>query len=199
MSIESVFSSICGRLRQAVRFHDEMIAYYDFLGYVGLSEVNKYQLFSEKNELVKVKQYYVKSYNSILKESAVDDTNYIPENWLTLNRFQLEGGEKIVYLKEGLETWAEWENSSKKFYENRYCDAFDLHEIDACRVIADLIKNVSEELLVADEMIVRIKGTGWDCARIDEMQDKLVKVYKEKILNIGKEIDYGSKLYTDQR
>lgn len=188
MSIEAVFSNICGRLHKAVRFHYQMIEYFNFLGLKGFSEIHKYQLFSEKNELVKVKEYYVENYNMILNETQVDETRYIPDNWIGLSRFDFEGGQKVVYVKEALETWAEWESESKKYYENRYCDSYDLHEIDACRFIDKLIADVSDEVRRADNLIVRIKGTGWDCARIDEMQDKIYKKYCKKIEEIGKEI-----------
>lgn len=188
MSIEAVFSNICGRLNKAVKFHCQMIEYFEFLGLKGFSEIHKYQLFSEKAELVKTKEYYIENYNLILNDNTNDSSKYIPDNWVGVTRFDLEGGQKALYVKEALETWAEWESESKKFYENRYCDAYDLHEVDACRYIAELIADVSNEVKRADELIIRLKGTSWDCARIDEMQDKLYKEYCKKIEKIGREI-----------
>lgn len=75
---------------------------------------------------------------------------------------------------------AKW-HAQKELYGRLYREALDNDEIETAEYIKVIMEDVTEEIIEAEEEILRLSGSGYDMAYILDRQDKLKKKYKPRV------------------
>ena len=180
MTIEEIFGKISAHMVEGLMLHSQMAEYYEFLGLDGYSQCHEYHYLCESRSYHKIIIDYIKCYNKLLPVSAAEDPGIIPASWRKYARTDVDTNTKRNAVKTGLEKWVTWERESKQLYEQMYQELMNLGEIATAQKILDLVKDVSEELKVAEQYHLNKRATDYDIVDIIEEQECKKDKYDSK-------------------
>ena len=185
MTVEEIFSTINSQMINGIMFHDTMSEYYDFLNLHGFKRCHEYHALKEFCEHRSLVRYYINHYCKLLKSEHSQAQKTIPNNWYNYSRSQVDSSSKKRAIREAYTKWKEWELSTKKLYENLYCELCDIKEIAAACKVKELISCVDMELKYVDRTHVLLESIDYDMPTITLMQDGLHEKYADKTNGIG--------------
>jgi hypothetical protein len=122
-------------------------------------------------------KYYINHYDKIIPKYTFSDDNVIPEAWYNHVRQDVDVSTLKSAVKEGLEKWEKWEESTKKLYEQLYIEAMNIGEVAAATLIQSFVTDVDCELKKVKRYILEKKASGYDINLIMEEQRTKHKKY----------------------
>lgn len=181
MTIEEIFSKMIGRMCEGVKFHDELMQIYDYLGLYGLAKCHAYHVFEEKRGLTNLTHYYVTHYFKLLQLENIPEPKLIPENWYKYTTQAVDTGTKRQAVKEFMEKWVTWEEDSKKIYQEMRQELYNIGEIAVAICMDKYICDVDKELCHAQKSVIKLDTIGYDIGTIIKWQEDLYTKYKKKL------------------
>ena len=184
MTVEEIFSQISKHMVEGLMFHSQMSDYYNFLGLDGFRKQHDYHFYSESNNFQKLSNYYIKHFNKFLLETPFENPNVIPSNWHAFIRQDVDNSIRKASIQSGIEKWVEWEQKTKKLYEECYKELVNLNEAAGAIELKKYITDVDFELAEAHSEHLKLKAMDYDISDIVMMQDDLFEKYSKKLWGI---------------
>ena len=181
MTVEEIFNKLATHMCEGVAYHDEMARAYDYVGFRGLYKCHVYRACDEKHSYLQLSHYYMTHYFKLLQIENVYESKLIPENWYKYTTQAVDGGTKRNTVKELMEKWVKWEESTKKLYEEMHSELNQLNECAASLFIEQYIKEVDDELEYARRKLTMLESIGYDMIEINKWQEHLYKKYTKKL------------------
>ena len=139
--------------------------------------------------------YYTDHYFKIARIDEVQPPKIIPDLWFNYSTHAVDNGTKKNAIKELLNKWIIWEKETKKLYEEMYLELTNLREIAAAQFLENFIDDVSEELVYAEKLLIKMETIGYDMIEIVSYQEPMLKEFgggTDDQVNIA-EIDYSAR------
>lgn len=180
MNVEKVFSTLSAHGIRGMMIHDQLANYYDFLSLHGMKRCHEYHFYCETKAHRDLQRYYLSHYNRLISEGEVDSSDIIPASWYSHVKQDVDASTKRNAVSSGLDTWINWEKSTKEAYSQAYHDLCEAGESTAAEYVLRMIGGVEKELKTAERMKLAASACDYDMTYIVEKQGKLHKKYKRK-------------------
>lgn len=142
--------------------HEQMSQYYRFLGMNGYAERHDWHYNQENTTYKFIRDYYINHYNKLPPKASAINPNVIPDGWYRYSRDEVDASTKKSAVKVGLNTWKEWEEKTKEFYQATYYELINMKEIAFAHAMDALIANVDMELTDVISYCLKHKATDYD-------------------------------------
>ena len=184
MTLEDVFARLSSHLIEGLMFHDQLSDYFGFLSLRGYETCHKYHYLSESLSYKNTNSYYLRYYNKLIREEKPNNPSVIPQSWYKFTRQDVDITTKKNAIQAGFVKWVTWERDTKSLYEALYTELVNLGNIDASLFVADLIRDVSEELVEAEQYLTDLETDGYNISDIIIRQSELAHRYNKKIAKL---------------
>lgn len=185
MTTEEVFSALDARGVKGMMFHSQMADYFDFLNLRGYKRLHEYRFLSESAELRGLHRYYINHYDRLIPQKDPGDPKGIPENWYRYSRHDIGTSDKKRFILSAFKAWTEWEQETKKIYEDAWAELCSNNDYAAVNKISKCLADVDMELKKANRMWISLKDSEADLDYVLTVQDTLHDEYDEKCKHIG--------------
>lgn len=166
-------------------FHEQFANYYDFLALRGYKRCHEYHFFEETCAFRSLNRYFINHYGKLIPAEKVEDPKVIPDNWYKYTRQAVEPATKVAAVKNGLQSWVEWEKETKSLYEQMYGELMELGEVAAATKVHELICNADCELKKTERYHLSKKAADFSIADIMADQEHMHDKYKKKSRKLG--------------
>ncbi len=166
MNIEEIFNKIANHMLEGIEFHDQICRCYYFIGILKYAKDHEQHYFEESKYYRSLLRYYSSHYHRLLKIENIMNPKIIPESWFKYSSTAVDLNTKQKTIKELTNKWVEWEHTTKKLYQDMYCEAISIKEVAAATYINKLIENVSKELKHAEQLLIDLESIGYDMPTI---------------------------------
>lgn len=184
MTVEEIFSQISNHMVQGIMFHAQMSDYYNFIGLKGFAKCHEYHFVCENYGFRKLSHYYLNNYDKIIQDLPTENPKTIPSSWYKYTKRDVDASTRKSAVQTGVESWVNWEQKTKNFYEKMYKELVALGETSSAAEIEKYISDVNEELIKAKQKHIELRSIDYDIITIMSMQDEKYKKYKSKIKEI---------------
>lgn len=184
MAVEEIFSIISTHMAKGLKIHNQLATAFSFLNLCGYKKCHEYHFFEESYNYRCLNNFYLDNYNKIIIENVVEEVNIIPNNWYKHLKEEVDANTKRAAIKDLTKVWVEWEKETKTLLETKYKELYELNEICGALEIAKYIKDVSQELNIAQQAQINLDSIGYDISLIVDRQDILYKKYQKKMKKI---------------
>ena len=184
MSIEEIYNLISQRLLQGVMTHQQLANYYDFLGLQGYKCCHEYHLNEQFCNYREFVSYYITHCNKLLLKQPVQSlisNPIIPDNWYNFVRQDVDINTRRNAVKNGVEKWVQWQKETKKVLEDMYIEFINNNQVGIAIELSKYIKNVTKEIQIAQQKLLKLKATDFDMPTIVAEQQHLKKKYESKM------------------
>ena len=186
MTVEEIFEKIIHHQIKGLMIHEQFASYYDFLGLKGSRKCHEYHYLDESIGFRATMHYMISHYNKLVPDTPIDAPKMIPENWYNYTRDDVDINTKRNAIKQAMESWKEWETSTKKLYEDMYMELLRLDDVAGALFIKNLICDVTHELKKVQQYCLNLKAVDYDMVYIIEKQDEIHHKFKCKISELFK-------------
>ncbi|MEG0282945.1 MAG: hypothetical protein RR662_07200 [Clostridia bacterium] len=183
-----IFKKINNQQISGIMFHNQMIKYYDFLGFRCFKRMHEYYYFKENASNDTINRYVINHLNKIIINADINYYFKIPENWENVNRLSVQNENRKSYLKQGIEKMHEFEIKSKEVYQNAYKELCNLGEVASAKKVMQLVEYVDMELKEVERLYLKLQKIDFDLKVIETFDNEMHDCYKEKTKNIGIDI-----------
>ena len=170
MTIEEIFSKLITHMREGIAFHRDMADAYDFLGLKKLRKCHNYHMEEEMKGCRNLTHYYIKHYKKLIAVESSAIRNVIPSVWYKYASKDVDYATRRSALRELMEQWIDWEQETKKLYQEMWRELANLNEIAAANELSKYIDDVSEELNAAQQELLEIEITNYDMVFVIDKQ-----------------------------
>ena len=181
MTVDEIFAEVSAHMIKGLMIHTQLADYYDFLGLQGYKRCHEYHALKESCSYRGINRYFINHYNKLVPEKEIENPDIIPENWYRYTRQDVDANTKRNAVKSGLEKWVEWEQDTKKFYEQMYVELMNLQEVSGALKMKELICDVDQELKKAQRYHLNKMATDYNINSIISEQGRKHKKYKKKL------------------
>ena len=181
MTVEEIFSKIGSHMKQGLVYHEEFARAYDYLYLRGYARCQDYHYMEESCSYRYFSHYYATHYFKLLVIENTEPPKIIPETWYKYTTKAVDTGTKRNAVKELMEKWVEWEQSTKKLYQEMRQELIAIGEVAAALYIDTLIEDVTKELRHAEKQYINLETIGYDIVEIIDAQEALYKKYTKKL------------------
>lgn len=181
MTIEEIFNKLASHMVEGVMYHDDFAKAFDFLGLRGYAMCQNYHYMEESNNYRYLNHFYAKHYYKLIVLEKLDQPKIIPDTWAKYTTKAVDTNTKRNAIKDLFTKWINWEESTKKLYQEMRQEAQNLGEINAALYIDKLILEVSKELRHAERRLIELESINYDIVQITDWQEDLYHKYKKKI------------------
>ena len=181
MDAIQIFSRIGTQLVKGMMIHEQLMKAYLFLGLQGYASCHEYHYLSETKAYISVCKYANDHFGMILStdEDIQDIPDIIPKSWLVNDCEKVDTKTRIQAIEEALNTWIEWEESTKKLYEDLYLELMKI-DVPAAEFVKRLALDVEEEIVYARKERLVKRSMAFDIVSIMEEQEKVKKAFEKK-------------------
>lgn len=188
MNVEEIFKKLDDHIVKGIMLHSQFADYFDFLNLHGYKRLHEYHFLKESTELRGLHRYYIDHFEKLIPQTSFSATREIPENWYPHVRSDVSPSDKKRFIESAFNRWIEYEKSTKKEYQEAYCELCDLGEIAAACKVKEMVSCVDMELKNAMRMFINLETIGYDLPTIYLCQDDIHEMYREKEKGIGVDI-----------
>lgn len=181
MTVEEIFSHLSAHMIKGLMIHDQFSSVYGFLNLCGYKKCHEYHYFEESFNYRCLQDYYLEHFGKLIPEEKISNPDVIPTNWYKYHRAEVDVNTKRAAIKDMMKKWVDWEKETKQLLQQSYKELYEMGEICAALKIAELLKDVSQELKYAEEKHINLETTGYDIGAIVGEQQSLCKKYWEKM------------------
>ena len=172
-----IFNLISNRLVEATMMHNELSDLFTYLGLKGFAKAQEYQFLSEGYEMREVNRYAISHIGSLIDNSNVKASSYIPSELRNLSRFEVNSMDKRDVVRYAIETWLTWETETKELYSNWCVELNNNHCVASALFVEELVKDVDDELERVSDILVELKNVNFDMNDIALIQKKYYEEY----------------------
>ena len=170
MTCTEIFTELVNHMVEGIMTHEELANYYQFLGLPKYSKCHEKHYYEENKAYRKIYNYYIKTYNKLLKNIRVNVPEVIPGSWYQYSREEVDMKTKQAAVKQGLETWLSWEKSTYELYQSLFQELMNLGKVKDAEMVKDLICDVKNELDDIQQYQLNKISTNYDMVYIIEEQ-----------------------------
>lgn len=181
MTIEEIFNRIAAHMIEGTLYHDEFARAYDFLGLYGYAKCQDYHYLEEMQAYRHVSHYYEKHYFKLLAPASIARPAIIPQSWYKYTTQNVDNNTKKGAIQELMNKWINWEEETKRFYQEMRQELYNIGEVAAALYIDILVQDVDKELRHAQKKLIALETISYDLVTIMSEQEKLYKKYKRKL------------------
>lgn len=181
MTVDEIFSRIAMHMVEGMMIHDQIQQGYDFLGLYGFAKCHEYHHIEETKGYECLIHYYSTHYHKLLIIENVPKPSIIPDTWYKYTTMAVDGNTKRQATQLLMKKWVEWEQETKKLYQEMYTELCSLNEIDAANKIKCYICNVSDELKHAEKKLIKLETIDYNINTIVSWQQPMYKKFKKKL------------------
>ena len=189
MAVDEIFSKVCAHMRKGLMLHDQIATAFSFLNLYGYQKCHEYHFYEENMNYRCLQDFYLDNYHKLIPEQEMKFTNLIPQSWYKYARENVDTNTKRGAVKDLFKQWVEWEKETKTELQSYYKQLLDLGEICAAENILYFLKDVSEELRIAQEKYISLDNINYDIVSIIEEQNHYFSTFSKKIKKLYKEGD----------
>lgn len=186
MELNEIYAQISAHFVEGLMIHNQLISYYNFLGFKGHAKMHEYHYLEESINHIKLNQYYLTHYNYLIGDKKIDNPEIIPKDWLYKKRSEININEIKELLNRGVDLWVRWEQKTKILLQQMYKELISLSEFASAEFISNFIKDVDDELAMAQAEKLIYENTNYDISFIADQQEEKYKTYSKKLEKIGK-------------
>ena len=157
MTVEDIFTSLVAHMKEGIMMHEDMMNAFDFLGLKGYSKCQEHHYEEELNNYKILYHYYISHFNRLIKLNPINYSSIIPNNWYKYSAADADVSTKRDAIKDFMEKWVLWEQTTKKLFQDSYKQLEELGEIAAAIYISRFIKDVDEELEQAEHKLFELR------------------------------------------
>lgn len=179
-AIEDVYREANRRMCEALEFHMQLIDFFCFLGLQGFKRMAEFQYMKECAEKAKLHKRYIDMHHRVIPVETVPAVNIIPAEWNRYTTKEIDDSSVSKYTRMALKDWCEWEEETKKLYEELCVELTDVGAHADVDFFHDLIAGAEKELKKIHRLYEQMNGTGYDVTAIHTAQDKYHEKYKKK-------------------
>lgn len=172
MTCEEIFTKLINHMIEGIMTHEELANYYQFLGLPKYSKCHEKHYYEENKNYRKVYNYYIKTYNKMLKDIDVHIPEIIPDSWYQYSRHEVDMKTKQIAIQQGLEMWLNWETGTYDLFQKLYQELMKISKVHDAEIVKELICDVKEELEKIHQYKLNKISTNYDMIYIVEEQDK---------------------------
>lgn len=184
MTVEEVFIKLISHMIEGIKFHNEMVREYNFLGLYGFAKCHEYHMIEELYGYQCLEHYYSTHYHKLIQADNTPKPELIPESWYKYNTLEVDNNTRKQAIKMLMEKWIEWEKETKEFYQSMYTELCSLGEHSSANKLLCYINDVSEELKHAEKKLIKLQSIDYDLITITEWQQPMYKKFKKELKNI---------------
>ncbi len=181
-TVEDIFKEILGHMLKGLMFHEQSANYYDFLGLEGYKRCHEYHFFDESHSYRKLYHYYIKKYNQLLPPLPFENPDVVPQSWLGYRRQDVDSKTKRAAVKDGLDSWVQWEKDTCKLYQKKCQELDSLGEVGASCKLKKILCEVEKELQTAEKYQLYKMASDYDINVIIDEQKPFHHKYKELMM-----------------
>lgn len=194
MSLE-LLSEINARYQTAIAFHRESADLFWFLSLPGFAALHEYQYKDESCTQRKLKKFIIMNCQQAPIDPPPEEVRLLQPLVGDQKRIALKKGDtemspihKWEAMKQAWSVYLTWETSTLKEYESIAEKLFEDGDIAEYQFIAELIKDVSEEIASVADIIAALRNMEFDMPTVTSMQPDMEKHYKAKLCKFYKHI-----------
>ena len=184
MTVNEIFSQLSEHMIEGLMTHSQLSDYFGFIGLDGYQMCHKYHYFDENANYKKLGDYYLHHYNKIIMETPFKNPSIIPESWYQYTRHDVNSTTRKNAIQVAMEKWVNWEQETKKLYEQLYQELINLNEVAAAKEVCKYLKDVDDELAKAYQKQIELAAIDYNISDIIQEQEEYKKKYKKKLKEI---------------
>ncbi len=181
MTVEEIFNKINIHMMEGLIFHKELAKAYDFLGLYGYSKCHEYHHLEELKNEYELSHYYATHYFRFLSDNYTLSVKVIPDTWYKYSSQSVDNTTRKNAIKELMMKWQNWEQSTKKLYQEMYTELTNLSEVASAIKISKYLQDVDKELCTIQKEILYLEGINYNLEIILPEQATLRNKYKKKL------------------
>lgn len=189
MTVEEIFANLATHMKKGLMMHDQLATIFGFLNLSGYQKCHEYHYFEETYNYRCLQNFYLENYCKMILPQEQENWEVIPSNWLKHIKQDVDSNTKRAAIKDMTKIWVDWEKETKALLQNDYKELEEQGEIYAAFKIADFLKDVSNELRIAQEKQINLETFGYDITSIIEEQQFLYNKYKKMMKKIYEDDD----------
>ena len=186
MTIEEIFTKLAKHMVEGMMTHDSLTKGYDFLGLYGFSKCHKYHYLVETSGYQDLLHYYSTRYHKLIDVKEIPTPDIIPTTWYKYTSMEVDTNTKRNAVKSMMHKWVEWEQETKKLYQEMYKEACAIGEIATADCIKCYILDVDDELCQAEKKLMKLENSDYAISTIFAWQEPLHEEYKKKLKQLFK-------------
>ena len=171
MTIEEIFSNLRAHMLEGTMMHDKMASAYSFLNLRGYHKNQIHHYLEEIESYRNLQDFYLDLYHKLIPEKKIEEKQIFSTSWYKYTREDVDVNTKRSAIKDLMQKWINWEKETKKLYETSYKQLFELGEMRAAAKLMELINDVSEELIEANNIYINLETVNYDIVYIIDKQD----------------------------
>lgn len=181
MTVEEIFSKLATHMAEGVMTHDLFVQAYDFLGLYGFSKCHEYHYIDEVKGYTELLHYYSTHYHKLLTIEDFPKPNIISQTWYKYTTMAVDTNTKRQAIQTMMKKWVEWEQETKKLYQEMYSELCKINEIAAADKIKCYIQDVSKELKYAEKKLIKFETISYDINMIMDWQQPIYNKFKKQL------------------
>lgn len=181
MTVDEVFEALASRMITGMMVHEQLMNSFRLLGLEGYAKCHEYHYISETKGYIRLTNYKVEHFGSLIKQGPVPIPDVIPDSWFGFNRDEVDRGTRQQAIAAAFDEWIIWETGSKELYSVAFDELMSQSEIAAAEFIKEYILDVEEELVYAKTEKIHKASMDYDMTSIVEEQKQSVKFFEKKI------------------
>lgn len=167
--------------------HNDMATLFGFLNLYGYQKCQEYHYYEESYNYRELQNFFLSYYKKMIDEDVWEKIDIIPSGWHKYNKNDVDSSNNRSTIQNIMKKWVAWEEDTKNLLQASYKQLYQLGEINAALKIAELIKDVCEELNWANQKLINFEITNYDLVAIVDEQQYFYKKYNKKIKQIYKD------------
>ena len=175
MTIEEIFSNLVAHMQKGLQLHNQWAVLFNFLNLYGYSIWHEEHYYEENKQYRDIQTFYLNTYHKLILPQPVESVDIIPQTWYKYSKENVDINTRRNAIKELFKQWIDWETEAYNLYAKAYKDLYDLNACYAILKIAELIKEVSEELQIAKQKQINLDSCGYDMPYILDDQKNYIR------------------------
>ena len=167
----SVFSVIRSHMLEGLMFHDQMYNAFLFLRLYEFAKDHKNHYKEENKSFKKLNKYYITHRNMLIEEINPNISSIIPQDLYKKTRFDIDNNEFQKHVAYLIDEWVDWERKTKELYTEGYNKLVESGFAAESEFIMKLVKDVDNELAVAESLQLELEAMKYDVIEIMKMNE----------------------------
>lgn len=166
--------------------HNHMATLFGFLNLYGYQRCQEYHYYEESYNYRCLQNFFLSHYKKMIYEQDSEKVDIIPMNWYKYNKNDVNSSDSRSTIQNIMKKWITWEQDTKNLLQASYKELYQLGEINAALKIAEILKDVCQELKLAEQKLINFEMMNYDMISIIDEQQHFYKKYSKKIKQIYK-------------
>lgn len=176
-----IMQKLLNRKKTALELHRELMNIFRILNMNGFKEMQKYQLYSESKDFLKLEKHFIKHHYK-LPCSEHEKIEFNPHGIKQIeNILMLTVDKKRTIIKLSFEEWKKWEIETKECLKKYMAEMSEHDCYEDMEIIEDELEEVTKEIEHINKIIIRLNDAEWCIKYMYDMQYWLEEKYKEKL------------------